>query len=152
MLRLLDIQSNPALIAMHRDRLLGAPSGGKGYQKLKPRSQATVRNCMIELARLFAYAVKELRVMDENPCTRVTTPAASTWRVRFRSDDERTSLLAACKAANSTDLYAFVLFCLTTGCRKGEASALPWRNVAGALRATESATPLASLEIELIPR
>jgi len=81
------------------------------------------------LSRLFALAVKELRVMDSNPCGNVRKPAASQWRVRFLSDDERVALLAACKASDSKDLYAFVLFCLTTGCRKGEASALLWSNV-----------------------
>jgi integrase len=126
-LRLADV--TPALIATHRDRLLGEPTGGYRYRKFKPRSRATVRNYMIELGRLFAYAVKELHVMEENPCTRVSKPSASKWRVRFLDDDERTALLSACKASESKDLYPFVLFCLTTGCRKGEAAALLWRNV-----------------------
>lgn len=128
-MRLIDVQSSPHLIATHRDRLLGEPTGGHRYKKLKPRSQSTVRNYLVELARLFAYAVKELHVMEENPCTRVAKPSASKWRVRFLDDDERKALLAACKTSDSPDLYAFVLFCLTTGCRKGEAAALEWRNV-----------------------
>lgn len=126
-LRLVDI--TPALIALHRDRLLGAPTGGHRYKRLKPRSQPTVRNYLVELSRLFAYAVKELHVLEENPCANVSKPAASAWRVRFLSDDERTALLAACRASSQPDLYAFVLFCLTTGCRKGEAAALEWRHV-----------------------
>lgn len=126
-MRLADV--SPALIATHRDRLLGEPTGGHRYRKLKPRSPATVRNYLVELSRLFAYAVKELHVMDENPCMRVTKPSASKWRVRFLSDDERAALLESCKVSSSPDLYAFVLFCLTTGCRKGEAQALTWRNV-----------------------
>jgi integrase len=126
-IRLADV--TPALIATHRDRLLGAPTGGYGYRKLKPRSQSTVRNYLVELARLFAHAVKEMHVMEDNPCARVAKPSASTWRVRFLSDAERSALLAACRTSDSPDLYAFVLFCLTTGCRKGEAAALLWRNV-----------------------
>jgi integrase len=73
--------------------------------------------------------VKELHVMEDNPCVKVAKPPASQWRVRFLSDDERTALLAQCKASPSPDLYAFVLFCLTTGCRKGEAAGLLWCNV-----------------------
>ncbi len=126
-LRLVDI--TPSLIAQHRDRLLGAPSGGHRYKTLRPRSAPTVRNYLLELSRLFSHAVKEMHVVDENPVCRVSKPSAAKWRVRFLSGDERTALLSACKASPSADLYPFVLFCLTTGCRKGEASALEWRHV-----------------------
>ena len=49
--------------------------------------------------------------------------------MRYLSDDERTALLAACKASDSRDLYAFVLFALTTGARKGEIEASNGRSV-----------------------
>ena len=88
-----------------------------------------MRNYLIELSRLFAFAVKEMRVMDANPCANVSGPAASDERVRFLDDDERDRSPVACKASESRDLYPFVLFCLTTGCRKGEAAALLWSNV-----------------------
>ena len=123
------IESAPDLIAHHRDRLLGADCRGHGHKTAKPRSEATVRNYLIELSRLFTLAVKELRVMELNPCTAVTKPSPSKEVVRWLSDDERTALLAACKESDSPDLYPFVLFCLTTGCRKGEAAALLWRDV-----------------------
>jgi integrase len=126
-LRLCDL--TPSLIARHRDLLLGAPTGGHRYKKLKPRSNPTVRNYLLELSRLLTYAVKELHVMETNPVENVKKPPASAWRVRFLSDDERTALLAACKGSDSPDLYVFVLFCLTTGCRKGEAQALEWKHV-----------------------
>jgi integrase len=119
----------PELIALHRDRLLGAHCRGHNHKTVKPRSPATVRNYLIELSRLFALAVKELRLMETNPCTRVNKPKASTEVVRWLSDEERTALLAACKASESPDLYPFVLFALTTGARKGEISALEWANV-----------------------
>lgn len=119
----------PEQIAMHRDRLLGADCCGHNHKSVKPRSSATVRNYLIELSRLFTLAVKELRVIDANPCARVTKPKASNEIVRYLSDDERGALLQACKESDSPDLYPFVLFCLTTGCRKGEASALEWMHV-----------------------
>jgi integrase len=119
----------PEQIALHRDRLLGADCRGHNHKTSKPRSTATVRNYLIELSRLFSLAIKELRVMDGNPCKAVTKPAASNEVVRWLSDEERAALLAACKASESSDLYPFVLFALTTGARKGEISALEWRNV-----------------------
>ena len=120
----------PELIALHRDLLLGADCcGGHRHKTSKPRSAATVRNYLIELSRLFALAVKELRVMDANPCARVTRPKVSNEIVRYLSDDERIALLAACKASDSPDLYLFVLFALTTGARKGEIAALEWKRV-----------------------
>jgi integrase len=116
-------------IAKQRDRLLGADCRGHNHKTVKPRSSATVRNYLIELSRLFALAVRELRVMERNPCTSVGKPKASQEVVRFLSDDERTALLDACKASESPDLYAFVLFALTTGARKGEIAALEWTQV-----------------------
>ena len=119
----------PELIAQHRDLLLGVECRGHKHKTARPRSSATVRNYLIEISRLFTLAVKELRIMESNPCAKVTKPKASTEVVRYLSDDERTALLDACKASDSPDLYPFVLFCLTTGCRKGEAEGLEWSRV-----------------------
>jgi integrase len=88
-----------------------------------------VRNYLIELGRAYQVALKELRVVDVNPITLVNKPAASPWRVRFLNEDEQVRLIAACKSSASPDLYCFMLFCLTTGCRKGEAAGLLWTNI-----------------------
>jgi len=119
----------PELIALHRDCLLGAACRGYKHKRTKPRSSATVRNYLIELSRLFTLAVKELRVLETNPCSNVTKPGASNEVVRYLSGDERAALLTACKASTSPDLYPFVLFALTTGARKGEIATLEWRHV-----------------------
>jgi integrase len=119
----------PELIAMHRDLLLASESSGFRHKSSKPRSTQTVRNYVLELSRLLALAVKEMRVLQVNPCTSVNKPAKSREVVRFLSDDERIALLAACKDSDSADLYAFVLFALTTGARKGEITALAWNQV-----------------------
>jgi integrase len=126
-LRLIDV--SPALIAQHRDLLLGAPCAGHGHKHTRPRSTHTVRNYLVELARAYQIAMTELRIVDSNPVALVAKPPASRWRVRFLSDDERIALLAACKASDSPDLYPFVLVALTTGARKGEIAALEWRYV-----------------------
>ena len=57
--------------AIHRDRLLGSDCRGHNHKTVKPRSPATVRNYLVELSRLFTLAVRELRVMDANPCASV---------------------------------------------------------------------------------
>jgi integrase len=71
-------------------------------------------------------AVKELRVMETNPCASVKKPKGATQVVRWLTDDDGKALLAACKGSESPDLYPFVLFALTTGARKGEIAALQW--------------------------
>ena len=67
----------PELIAVHRDRLLGAECRGYRHKSSKPRATATVRNYIVELSRLFKLAVNELRVLEVNPCTNVTKPEKS---------------------------------------------------------------------------
>lgn len=126
-LRLIDV--TPRLIAVHRDRLLGAPCSGFRNRTCKPRSSATVRNYLVELSRLFAVAIRELHVCDSNPVAAVSKPPASRWRTRYLTDDERARLLASCKASESRDLYLIVLTALTTGARKGELRGLRWRDV-----------------------
>lgn len=111
----------PQLIADHRDLLLGAPCGGWRNKRLRKRSSATVRNYLVELSRLFTLAIKEMHVIDTNPVANIKKPKPSEWRKRFLSDEERARLLAACRESYNADLYPFVLFALTTGCRRGEA-------------------------------
>lgn len=126
-MRLVDVTA--PVIAKHRDLLLGAPTGGHRYRKLKPRSNATTRNYLVELSRLFSLAVRELHVCETNPVAAVTKPPASRWRVRFLTDAERKRLLEACRTSEQTELYLFVLAALTTGARKGELRGLRWRDV-----------------------
>ena len=50
-------------------------------------------------------------------------------RIRFLSDDERTKLLAACKASDNEHLYPVVIFALSTGARKNEALSLTFADL-----------------------
>ena len=81
--RLIDL--TPNLIAVHRDRLLSAPCRGFNHRTTKPRSAATTRNYLIEFSCLFTLAIKELRVMDVNPCAAITKPPVSRGIVRAPS-------------------------------------------------------------------
>jgi integrase len=78
---------------------------------------------------VFKIGVRELRWCESNPVRDVTLPRPAPGRTRFLSDDERARLLAACRTSEQRALYPFVLFCLTTGCRRGEAYGLLWRDV-----------------------
>ena len=122
--RIRDI--TPHVIAQHRDRLLGAPCRGHGHKRVKPRAAATVRRYLASLGGLFKVGVRELRWCDHNPVRDVSPPRPAAGRTRFLSDEERTALLKACKASDSSLLYPFVLFAITTGARKGEIGALRW--------------------------
>jgi integrase len=126
-LRVRDV--TPALLAEHRDRLLGAPTRSHGHKRTKPRSAATVRMYLATLSAVFKIGVRELRWCDHNPVRDIAFPTPAAGRTRFLSDQERTDLLAACKASDALLLYPLVLFLLTCGCRRGEAYALRWANV-----------------------
>ncbi|MFO1306607.1 MAG: site-specific integrase [Burkholderiales bacterium] len=125
--RLIDV--TPILIARHRDLLLGAPTKAHGHKRTRPRSAGTVRSYLSYLSSLFTIAVKDLRWCESNPVAQVTLPKPAPGRTRFLSDDERTALLASCRASEAPALYAFVLFALTTGARRGEIAGLRWTDL-----------------------
>jgi len=126
-LRLRDV--TPAILAEHRDRLLGAPTRSRGHKKTKPRSAATVRHYLAVLGAVYKVGIRELRWCDTNPVRDIAMPPQAAGRTRFLSDAERAALLAACRESRSTALYPFVLFALTTGARRGEIAGLRWADV-----------------------
>jgi integrase len=64
-----------------------------------------------------------------HPCRGVKRLTESDGRVRFLDDDERTRLLAACKASDYPRLHALALTAILTGARRGELLGLTWRDV-----------------------
>lgn len=50
-------------------------------------------------------------------------------RIRFLSDEERNSLLKACKDVNSPYLYLIVVLALSTGARRSEITNLQWQDI-----------------------
>jgi integrase len=119
----------PALIALHRDRLIGSETRGNGYKKFKRRGAATVWGYLQALHRAFVVAEQDLYLVNENPVSKVRRPSLPNGRLRFLSDEEITALLDSCRVSENTDLHAFVLLALTTGARRGELRALEWQNV-----------------------
>lgn len=154
----------PALLARHRDLLLGAPTRAHGHKTTRPRSAGTVRSYLAVLSAVFNVGVRELRWVEHNPLRDVRMPRLPSGRTRFLSDAERSALLTACRASPVPALYAFVLFALTTGARRGEIYALRWSDIDFARRwaifaktknGTERGVPLVAglvAALERLPR
>ncbi len=86
----------------------------------KPKSRKTLKHYRDTLALLFKYA-KQWGWTGSNPLDGVNKiTKIRNERIRYLADDERTRLLAACKASEQKHLYPIVVFALSTGARKGE--------------------------------
>ena len=107
----------PALIAEHRDILS------------RSRANSTVNRYLAALSHALTFSVKELGWLDESPMRKVSKPKEPRGRVRFLSENERASLLDACKDSTSKYLYIVVVLALSTGARKMELLSLTWRDV-----------------------
>ncbi|KAB2871044.1 MAG: site-specific integrase [Burkholderiaceae bacterium] len=99
--------------------------------KRKPLAPATLNRYLQALAAVITWCIRK-RIAPKgyvHPCRSVEKRPERNERVRFLSDDERTGLLAACKASSWPRLYVLVLMALTTGARKGELLGLRWADV-----------------------
>ncbi|WPL15579.1 Integrase [Thiorhodovibrio winogradskyi] len=94
-----------------------------------PMSPSTVVRYMAPLSHAFGVAVREWGWIDDSPMRKVERPAEPDGRVRFLSDDERESLLGACRGSRNPWLYLAVLLALSTGMRKSELTGLRWPDV-----------------------
>ncbi|MCX2832928.1 tyrosine-type recombinase/integrase [Microbulbifer thermotolerans] len=98
----------PSLLAETRDKL---------HQGRQP---ATVVRYMAALSHAFTVAVNEWEWLEDNPMRKVRKPKEPRGRVRFLGDDERHSLLSACKASDCKQPYPVVVLALSTGMRQSE--------------------------------
>ena len=93
----------------------------EGQKPNKPKSPKTVKHYRDNLEILLNHAQKWGWLGAANPMQGVgRITKANKERVRFLDDDERQALLAACKASPNPQLYAVVVFALSTGARKNE--------------------------------
>lgn len=90
---------------------------------------STVNRYLAALSHVFTKAVKTWRWIDKTPFAQVEKEAEPKGRVRYLFDDERNSLLDACKASHNKHLYLVVLIAISTGARKNEILGLAWENV-----------------------
>lgn len=114
----------PALITKCRDKLSKtSPPRGGDY------SPTTVRHYLGTLSHVFSVAVSDWQLLDKNPLQSIRKPRATPGRVRFLSEDERLSLLEACKKSPHPYLYSIVVLALHTGMRRGEILSLTWKSI-----------------------
>jgi integrase len=115
----------PALIVEHRDKLFNE-SADDGSKK---RTASTVNRYLAALSHAFSVAVNEWGWLEDSPTRKVSKYKEPRGRVRFLSDDERNSLLKACRESTHPHLYKIVLLALATGMRQGEIVGLSWNNI-----------------------
>ena len=136
-LSLAEIQ--PDRVATARDKLL-ATSFRRGHEKVDEhgrviapkeyrRTGGAVNRYLATLSHLFTLAMTEWNLLDRNPVRGISKAKESRGRVRFLSDDERATLIAACSTSDWRPLAALVLLAISTGARRGELTSLKWEDV-----------------------
>lgn len=101
---------------------------GKG-DPTNQKSRRTIKYYRDIMDRAFKKAI-QLRWIAKNPFDEVDSiTKLNNERIRFLDDDERARVLLACKQSENKDLYAIVIFAISTGARKGEILKLTWKDV-----------------------
>ena len=90
---------------------------------------ATVDKYIKNLQHAFTIAVIEWKWLTDNPILKVPSPELPSGRVRFLDDDERASLLKACKESPNSLLYPCVVLAISTGMRQTEQMELVWSDI-----------------------
>jgi integrase len=101
--------------------------GGRADGKAGPLAGSTRKQCFRVLNICLNRAV-DLNMISANPAQvmRRRMPKAEPADFAVLTDEQSTALL---NAARGAALFAPILLALSTGCRRGEAAALTWRNV-----------------------
>jgi integrase len=122
----------PARIASARDRLQTTPIVvARADSKAAPRYRkpGTVVRYLAALSHALTVAVEDWAWLESNPVRKVRKPKEPRGRVRYLTELERVSLLAACRDSTNLDLYPAVVIAIATGMRKSEILCLRWWQV-----------------------
>lgn len=92
------------------------------------KSAASVRYVLAVLSQIWGLAASRDIVQGDSPTRKVKKPRADNRRIRFLSQKEARTLLAAL-AQRSIDVHDAALLSLFTGLRAGEVHALTWADV-----------------------
>lgn len=92
------------------------------------RGANTVNKYLMCLSAVLTFAVKELEIIEVNPCSKVSTVTKPAGRKRFLSEEELTKLFKACEE-HSQMVYVFTLITFSTGARYSEVLHLQVENV-----------------------
>lgn len=115
--------------ALLADLTQAALAAQRDALKASGKAPATVNRYLAALSHVFTIAVREYQWLHANPLANVRKETEPRGRVRYLSDDERSRLLAACRASSNPDLYPAVVLSLATGARKMEILTLRWKEV-----------------------
>ncbi len=99
--------------------------------KGRPPAPATINRYAAALASVISWSIKR-RIAPKgyvHPCRSIEMRPENNEKTRFLTEDERTRLLAACKASSWVGLYPLVLLAISTGARKGELLGLRWADI-----------------------
>lgn len=94
----------------------------------RPRTAASINRQKATISGMFKYAIQR-GYLEVNPVSKVPARPENNKRTRYLSDEERSALLAACRASEWDRLYLLVLMALTTGARQGELLGLRWADI-----------------------
>lgn len=92
------------------------------------RGNNTINKYLMCISAIFTFAVKELELIEINPCSKVSLMPKPKGRTRFLSIEEIAVFLNACKN-HSLMLYIFALISVSTGARYSEVLRLKIENV-----------------------
>lgn len=100
----------------------------KGKNKFTTRGNSTVNKYLMCISAILTYAVKDLEIIDINPCSKISPMPKPKGRTRFLSIEEIAAFLNACKD-HSLMVYIFALITITTGARYSEVLHLRVENI-----------------------
>ncbi len=78
------------------------------------------------MSGVLRYACRNLRWINENPCSNLVKLKENPKERRTLSEDEAVRLLAACKKSKNRYLFAITLLAMTTRRAQGRNSLLTW--------------------------
>lgn len=124
---------NRALISEQLDKLskrtVGRVNQDTNKKEQVPITPARINRYLAAFGHVCSIAMNEWEWIENNPVKKIRKFKEARGRVRFLSDEERVSLLAACEDAPYPHMYLIVVLALSTGARKSEILFLKWQDV-----------------------
>lgn len=97
-----------------------------GHKQISP---ATINRYITAFSHVCTIAMDEWEWLEQHPIQKIKKRKEPRGRVRFLDDQERESLLIACREVNRRFLYPIVVLALSTGARRSEILNLKWSDV-----------------------